>query len=67
MVSSTKLKWKTDLDKQVIIQNFEKRGWIKANGEGGTVFTHIVISCSYSRGLEHLLGQRLDCQADLQP
>lgn len=36
MVSSTKLKWKTDLDKQVIIQNFEKRGWIKAQGEGKT-------------------------------
>lgn len=34
MVSSTKLKWKTDLDKQVIIQNFEKRGWLKSQGEG---------------------------------
>ena len=29
-----KLKWKTDFDKAVLIQNFEKRGWIKANGEG---------------------------------
>lgn len=30
MVASTKLKWKTDLDKQVIIQNYEKRGWQKS-------------------------------------
>ena len=35
MNSNTKLKWRTDLDKQVIIQNFEKRGWIKSQGEGG--------------------------------
>ena len=33
-MSVFKLKWKTDLDKQVIIQNFEKRGWIKCSGEG---------------------------------
>jgi hypothetical protein len=44
MVSSTKLKWKTDLDKQVIIQNFEKRGWIKANGEGGKSFREFNIA-----------------------
>jgi hypothetical protein len=44
MVSSTKLKWKTDLDKQVIIQNFEKRGWIKANGEGGNANNIILIT-----------------------
>lgn len=36
MVSYTKLKWKTDLDKQVIIQNYEKRGWQKATGEGNS-------------------------------
>jgi tubulin polyglutamylase TTLL1 len=24
-----KLKWKTDLDKSTLIQNFEKRGWQK--------------------------------------
>ena len=34
MSGGFKLKWKTDLDKQVIIQNFEKRGWIKCAGEG---------------------------------
>lgn len=34
MSSAFKLKWKTDLDKQVIIQNFEKRGWVKCSGDG---------------------------------
>jgi len=29
----SKLKWKTDLDKQVIIQNFEKRGWVKCQSD----------------------------------
>ena len=28
-----KLKYKTDLDKATIIQNFEKRGWQKAQGD----------------------------------
>jgi len=42
MNSNTKLKWRTDLDKQVIIQNFEKRGWIKSQGEGGS-FTFLII------------------------
>ena len=28
-----KLKYKTDLDKAVLIQNFEKRGWQKAQGD----------------------------------
>ena len=41
MVTSTKLKWKTDLDKQVIIQNFEKRGWQKAQGEGKYIIQSI--------------------------
>ena len=34
MANQFKLKWKTDLDKQVIIQNFEKRGWLKSQGDG---------------------------------
>ena len=34
MVSNQKLKWKSDFDKGVLIQNFEKRGWQKATGEG---------------------------------
>ena len=33
MVSNQKLKWKSDFDKGVLIQNFEKRGWQKATGE----------------------------------
>ena len=28
-----KLKYKTDLDKNTLIQNFEKRGWQKAQGD----------------------------------
>jgi tubulin polyglutamylase TTLL1 len=27
-----KLKWRSDFDKQVIIENFDKRGWVKAQG-----------------------------------
>ena len=26
-VALQKMKWKTDLDKNVLVQNFEKRGW----------------------------------------
>ena len=26
-ISGQKMKWKTDLDKNVLVQNFEKRGW----------------------------------------
>lgn len=29
-----RLKWKSDFDKQVILQNFEKRGWVRCSGEG---------------------------------
>ena len=43
MNSNTKLKWRTDLDKQVIIQNFEKRGWIKSQGEGGRCKYQIIV------------------------
>ena len=28
-----KLKYKTDLDKAVLVQNFEKRGWQKTQGD----------------------------------
>ena len=43
MVSTThgKLRWRSDFDKAVLIQNFEKRGWTKANGEGNDVSTTI--------------------------
>lgn len=33
-MSGMKLKWKSDFDKQCVIHNFEKRGWIKATSEG---------------------------------
>lgn len=34
MVSSTsRLKWKTDFDKAVLIQNWEKRGWTKCSSD----------------------------------
>ena len=41
MVSNQKLKWKSDFDKGVLIQNFEKRGWQKAGGEG--TWSHLII------------------------
>ena len=34
MVSMQRLKWKSDFDKSVLTLNFEKRGWIKATGDG---------------------------------
>ena len=29
-----RLKWKSDFDKGVLTQNFEKRGWVKASNDG---------------------------------
>ena len=29
-----KIKWKTDLEKSVVVVNFERRGWIRADGGG---------------------------------
>ena len=34
MVSVQRLKWKSDFDKSVLTLNFEKRGWLKASGDG---------------------------------
>lgn len=31
MTSSRKLKWKSDFDKEVLIENFAKRGWVKSD------------------------------------
>lgn len=28
-MNSKKMKWRTDFDKEVIIENFNKRGWTK--------------------------------------
>ena len=30
-MNSKKLKWKTDFDKEVVIENFIRRGWTKAD------------------------------------
>ena len=30
-MNSRKLKWKSDFDKEVVIENFTKRGWVKAD------------------------------------
>lgn len=30
-MNSKKLKWKSDFDKEVVIDNFIKRGWTKAD------------------------------------
>ena len=60
MVSNQKLKWKSDFDKGVLIQNFERRGWQRTTeGKGRFCLT---IFC---RRLEYLLGKPLDRQADL--
>ena len=31
LMNSKKLKWKTDFDKEVVIENFIRRGWNKAD------------------------------------
>jgi tubulin polyglutamylase TTLL1 len=31
IMNSKKLKWKTDFDKEVVIENFIRRGWSKAD------------------------------------
>lgn len=28
------MKWKTDLEKHVIVSNFERRGWIRSQNDG---------------------------------
>ena len=30
-MNSKKLKWRTDFDKEVVIENFQRRGWSKAD------------------------------------
>ena len=30
-----KIKWKTDLEKSVVVVNFERRGWVRSDGGGG--------------------------------
>jgi tubulin polyglutamylase TTLL1 len=30
-MNSKKLKWRTDFDKEVVIENFIRRGWTKAD------------------------------------
>lgn len=32
--SGARLKWISDLDKSVLVSNFEKRGWVKGSFEG---------------------------------
>lgn len=32
-MNSKKLKWRSDFDKEVVIENFLKRGWTKADKE----------------------------------
>ena len=58
MVSNQRLKWKTDFDKPVLIQNFEKRGWQKATGDGKLkVFWRFDLICTdWFRRLEYILG-----------
>ena len=33
---SSRVKWLTDLEKSVIVSNFEKRGWVRGSLEGTT-------------------------------
>ncbi len=34
VASGARLKWTSDLDKSVLVTNFEKRGWVKSSFEG---------------------------------
>ena len=58
-----KIKWKTDLEKDVLIDNFEKRGWVETV-EGKPPALTLTLRC---RRLERLLGERLQRSRDLQP
>ena len=31
---SSRMKWITDLEKTVLLSNFEKRGWVRGSSEG---------------------------------
>jgi len=33
---TSRMKWITDLEKTVLLSNFEKRGWAKGSSEGNT-------------------------------
>jgi hypothetical protein len=51
---SRTLRWKTDFDKNVVVTNFERRGWLKTEG----ICKHIIVyvhCCSSSTVLHHKL------------
>ena len=35
---SGRLRWKADLEKNVLVSNFERRGWVKTEGEDWNVY-----------------------------
>lgn len=51
-MQSSKLKWKSDFDKQVLLQNFERRGWQKAADDSSKYTERF----EFLRWLEYLLG-----------
>ena len=68
-MQQNKLKWRSDFEKQVVVQNFDKKGWIKATNEGTTIFViYIYIYIKYKlRRMEYILGDSMDSEADIQP
>ena len=42
--SGGKIKWLSDLDKFVLVSNFEKRGWIKGSSEGNIIMYVSIVS-----------------------
>lgn len=53
------LRWKSDFQKDVIIENFKDRNWEPVEDDEGR--------SSLNRRLEHLLGLCGQCAQDLQP
>eukprot|EP00826_Nyctotherus_ovalis_P010243 TRINITY_DN1271_c0_g2_i8.p1 TRINITY_DN1271_c0_g2~~TRINITY_DN1271_c0_g2_i8.p1 ORF type:complete len:253 (-),score=64.06 TRINITY_DN1271_c0_g2_i8:503-1261(-) len=55
-----KLKWRTDFDKQVIVENFDKRGWIKSqNADDWNIFwaTKESVRTIFNPDTGHRLGE----------
>ena len=51
MVSNQKLKWKSDFDKGVLIQNFERRGWQRTTeGKGRFLSDYFLQTTGISTG-----------------
>lgn len=43
--NSSRMKWISDLEKNVLTSNFEKRGWVKGSSEGTSVDSRRMVKC----------------------